>query len=315
MNMDRLTSMAVFVKAAELGSFAATAAELGLSAPMVGKHIQFLEDRLKIQLINRTTRRQSLTEFGQIYYQRCKIILAEVNSTELFIADQLAEPYGKFRITMPVHFGRHCVLPVILNLFRQHPGIKLDLSFSDRIIDLAEDGYDLAIRTGTLTERAGLVARRVASQAMAVCASPAYLERWGHPQKIDDLPGLPAIVYRRSGLVPPWLFPCTDQPPLEIAPLSSLRLDDLDAIADAATAGAGIAWLPYWLIRERVLSGALVHLFADQPGYLYDVHALWLQTPHLSRKIRLAVDALVTALPSLMSGIDGTVRPANPTEA
>lgn len=294
-------SMTVFVKTADLGSFAAAAAALDLSGPMVGKHVRFLEERLGVRLINRTTRSQSLTDFGRAYYERCRVVLAEADAADALAADQLSEPRGKLRVTMPVHFGRCCVLPILLELVQQYPTLELDLSFNDRFADLAEDGYDLAIRTGDLDDKAGVIARRVARQRMIVCASPSYLEMHGWPRQIEDLGRHHAIVYRRSGRIRPWLFPCKDQPPVEVIPANRLRLDDLDAIADAATASMGLAWLPSWLVRERIQAGALVQLLPDQPEFLYDGYALWLQTPHLPRKVRLAVDVLAAALPKFMN--------------
>ncbi|TIP60636.1 MAG: LysR family transcriptional regulator, partial [Mesorhizobium sp.] len=288
--MDRLTSMAVFVKTVDLGSFAATAAALDLSGPMVGKHVRFLEERLGVRLINRTTRRQSLTDFGRAYYERCRMVLAEAEAADALVADQLSEPRGKLRVIMPVHFGRRCVAPILLELAQRYPALELDLSFGDPIADLAEDGCDLAIRTGNLEDQAGVMARRVARQRMVVCASPSYLEMHGLPRQIEDLGNHQTIIYRRSGrVVQPWLFPRHGQPALEVMPVSRLRLDDLAAIADAAAAGMGLAWLPYWLVRERIQAGTLVPLLPEQPGFLYDAYALWLQTPHLPLKVRLAV--------------------------
>lgn len=300
--MDRLESMAVFVRAVDLGSFAATAVALDLSGPMVGKHVRFLEERLGVRLLNRTTRRQSLTDFGRAYYERCRVVLAEAEAADALAADQFSEPRGKLRVTMPAHFGRHCVTPVLLKLARQYPMLELDLSLSDRFADLAEDGYDLAIRTGDLDDKAGVIARRVARQGMVVCAAPSYLRIHGEPRRIEDLADHQAIVYRRLGqVVQPWLFVREGQSVQEITPTGRLRLDDLDAIADAAADGMGLAWLPYWLVRERIEAGALVALLPDQPRYLYDCHALWLQTPHLPLKVRLAVDALAAALPKSMA--------------
>ncbi|UCI06204.1 LysR family transcriptional regulator [Mesorhizobium sp. B1-1-8] len=299
--MDRLASMEVFVKAVDQGSFAAAAAALDLSAPMVGKHVRFLEERLGVRLINRTTRRRSLTDFGRAYYERCRVVLAEAEAADALAADQLSEPRGKLRVTMPAHFGRRCVLPILLELARHRPTLELDLSLNDRFADLAEDGYDLAIRTGDLEDRAGVIARRVARQRMVVCASPSYLEKHGEPRQIEELDGHDAIIYRRSDrIVQPWLFPRSGQQQLEVMPASRLRLDDLDAIADAATAGLGLAWLPVWLVRERIQAGALTLLWPDRPEYLYDVHVLWLRTPHLPLKVRVAVDALAAGLPKLV---------------
>lgn len=299
--MDRLESMAVFVRAVDLGSFAAAAAALDLSGPMVGKHVRFLEERLGVRLLNRTTRRQSLTEFGRAYYERCRVVLAEAEAADALAADQLSEPRGKLRVAMPALFGRHCIMPVLLELARRHPALEFDLSLGDPIVDLAENGCDLAIRTGVLDDRAGIIARRVARQRMILCAAPSYLADHGTPLGVEDLAGHACVIYRRSGRIRPWLFPTAQGQPREFMPNGQLRLDDLAAIADTATAGMGLAWLPSWLVRERITAGALVKLLPDQPDYLYDAYALWLETPHLPLKVRVTVDALAAALPAVMA--------------
>jgi DNA-binding transcriptional LysR family regulator len=299
--MDRLVSMAVFVKAVDLGSFAAAADALALSAPMVGKHVRFMEERLGVRLINRTTRRQSLTELGRAYYERCRAVLAEAEAADAMAAEQRSEPQGRLRIAMSVHFGRRCVTPVLIALAQRHPKLELDLFYSDRLIDLTEGEHDLAIRAGALEDSADLTARRVAQQRMAVCAAPAYLKRHGRPKRIEDLAAHEAIIYRRSARISPWRFPREGTKPVEVIPTGRLRLDDLDAIADAAVAGMGLAWLPAWLIRDRIAAGSLVTVLPKEPSYLYDVTALWLQTPHLPLKVRLAIDALAAELPKLMN--------------
>jgi DNA-binding transcriptional LysR family regulator len=298
--MDRLTSMAVFVRAVDLGSFAAAAMALGLSAPMVGKHVRFLEERLGVRLLNRTTRRQSLTEFGRGYYERCRAVLAEAEAADALIADQLGEPRGKLRVALPVLFGRCCVMPILLDLARRHPLLELDLAFGDGFVDLAEGGHDLAIRTGELHDSAKLMTRRVARQRMIVCAAPSYLERRGTPMQLRDLSDHEAVVYRRSGGVRSWLFPRDEGPAAEVMPRHRLRLDNLEAIADAAVLGMGLAWLPSWLVREPLRTGDLVALLPEEGRLPYDVHALWLQTPHLPPKVRVAIDALAAKLPGLM---------------
>ncbi|AZO81160.1 MULTISPECIES: LysR family transcriptional regulator [unclassified Bosea (in: a-proteobacteria)] len=298
--MDRLTSMSVFVRAVDLGSFAAAATTLDLSAPMVGKHVRFLEERLGVRLLNRTTRRQSLTELGRAYYERCKTVLAEAEAADALAADQFGEPRGKLRMALPVLFGRRCVMPILLEVARRHPQLELDLAFGDGFVDLAEGGYDLAIRTGELHDAANLVTRRVARQHMIVCAAPSYLEARGTPQRIEELEGHDAVVYRRSGRVRPWLFPRAGGPPAEAIPRHRLRLGDLGAIADATTLGMGLAWLPSWLVCEQLNAGGLVELLPEEGRLPYDVHALWLQTPHLPPKVRVAIDALALELPGLM---------------
>lgn len=299
--MDRLTSMAVFVRAVDLGSFAAAADALEMSGPMVGKHVRFLEERLGARLLNRTTRRQSLTDAGQAYYERCRAVLSEAEAADSVVADQLSEPRGRLRVTMPALLGRHCIAPLLMKLARKYPHLELDLSFGDPIADIVEAGYDLAIRTGDLHDQSGLIARRIASQRMVVCGARSYLRTSGRPKSLDDLAAHQAIIYRGSGRVRPWLFPQEGAPPREIMPSGRLRLDDLEAIADAAAQGMGLAWLPYWLVRERLDTGALVNLFSSQPQFLYECHALWPRSPRLPPKVRAAVDILATGLPKLMA--------------
>ena len=304
--LDRLTSMAVFVRAVDLGSFAAAAEALNLSAPMVGKHIQFLEQHLGARLLNRTTRRQSLTDFGRAYYDRCRAILADVEAADAMAAEQLAEPTGKLRVSLPQLFGRVCVLPVLLALTRQHPSLELDLSFTDGFSDLAGDGVDLAIRSlsrngGGMGDQAGVVARLLCSDDMVVCAAPAYLAAHGTPATPDELTAHQAIMFARFGHAQPWRFPQPDGGVAEFMPRSRYRFDDLAAIADAAAGGVGMAWLPRWLVRRHLNNGSLVRVLADQPPLVYDHYALWLQSPQLPLKTRVAIDALAASLPGLMA--------------
>jgi DNA-binding transcriptional LysR family regulator len=263
--------------------------------------VRFLEERLGVRLLNRTTRRQSLTEAGQAYYERCRAVLAEADAADAVATEELSEPRGRLRVTMPALLGRHCIAPVLVKLARKHPHLELDLAFGDPIADIIEAGYDLAIRTGDLDDQSGLITRRIASQRMVMCGARSYLRANGKPKTIDDLAAHQAIIYRRSGRVRPWLFPQAGQPPREIMPFGRLRLDDMEAIADAAAQGMGLVWLPFWLVRERLATGALVRLFADQGEFLYDCHALWPRSPRTPPKVRAAVDALAAALPKLMT--------------
>jgi DNA-binding transcriptional LysR family regulator len=200
---------------------------------------------------------------------------------------------------MPVLFGRRCVAPILTRLAQRCPKLQLDLNFSDRLVDLIEDGFDLAIRNGTLTESVGLTTRRVARQRMTVCAAPSYLAAHGAPRKLEDLSDHDAITYtfRQYGRVFTWTFPSEGQKPVEIATKTRILFDDLEAIADAASAGLGLAWLPCWLIRDRVRDGVLVRVLDDQPGLAIDSHAVWPQTPTLPLRVRLAIDALAAELP------------------
>jgi DNA-binding transcriptional LysR family regulator len=298
---DRLSGVAVFVEAVEAGSFSDAAAKLNLSRSAVGKTIARLETRLGARLFHRTTRSRSLTEDGQAFYERCLRALDEIRVGEAMLDSGRREVAGRLRVSMPVLFGRRCVAPILAELARRHAKLELELNFTDRRVDLMEDGFDLAIRNGQLGDGSGLTARKLAQQRMTVCAAPAYIEAHGAPRTPEALRDYDAVAYGRSGRVSPWSFPVAGQPAIAIAPNARLRLDDLEAIADAAVAGMGLAWLPCWLIRDRVLAGELVRVLENWPGTFFDTHAVWLQTPRLPLRARIAVDTLAQALPRLMS--------------
>jgi DNA-binding transcriptional LysR family regulator len=299
--LDRLTSMKVFVHAVDLRSFSAAAEALGLSAPMVGKHVQFLEQHLGMRLLNRTTRRQSLTDFGRAYYDRCRAILAEVDAADAMAAEQLAQPSGRLRVSLPQLFGRVCALPALLALTRTYPALELELSFTDGFADLAGDGVDLAIRSlsrhgAGLGDQSGVIARRLCSDDMVVCAAPGYLAAHGAPATPAELGAHQAIMFARSGHAQPWRFPQADGGFAEFMPRNRCRFDDLSALADAAVDGAGLAWLPHWLVRRQLAGGSLVRVLADQPPLIYDHYAMWLQSPQLPLKTRVTIDALAAGL-------------------
>jgi len=294
---DQLTGVSVFVEAVEAGGFSAAAARLNLSRSAVGKTVARLEDRLGVRLFHRTTRSQSLTEDGQAFYERCLRALEELRAGEAMLETGRREATGRLRVTMPVLFGRRCAAPILIRLAERHPGLELQLNFSDRITDLIEEGFDLAIRNGPLANGAGLMTRRISNQRMTVCAAPAYLAAKGTPRTIDDLKSHEAVLYGRSDHLRSWLFPVGQGPAVAVMPRSRLRLDDLGAIADAVAAGFGLAWLPCWLIRDRVRSGELVRVLDDRPGLIFECHAVWPQAPHLPLRVRLAIDALAAELP------------------
>lgn len=292
-----LSGVDVFVAAVENGSFASAAERLHLTRSAVAKAIARIEARLEVRLFHRTTRSQSLTEDGQVYYERCVRALEELRAGEAALESGRREASGRLRVSMPILFGRRCVAPVLARLAVEHPKLELELSFSDRPVDLIEDGFDLAIRNGEAGEGGGLMTRTISLQRMTVCAAPTYLAEHGRPETLDDLASHRAVVYGRAGRIRTWQFPLPDGTIRETTPPSRLRFDDLEAIADAAEAGHGLAWLPCWLIRERVQAGRIVPLLQDAPRLVIRTHALWPETPHLPLRVRLAIDALAAALP------------------
>jgi DNA-binding transcriptional LysR family regulator len=297
---ERLNGIVAFVQSVETGSFAQAAERMQLTRSAVGKSVARLEEQLGVRLFHRTTRRQSLTEDGEAYYERCVRVLAELDAAEAAFDTGRREPTGRLRVSVPVLFGRHCVAPVLLRLARKYTGLAVEVSFSDRVVDLIEEGFDLAVRIGTLPDTGSLAARRLGSQRMAICAAPSYLAEHGHPRNVEDLNGHTGIVYGRAGQIAAW--PVRDGAGSIREPLieSRLRFDDLQAIADAAVSGAGLAWLPCWLLAPYVRAGELILVMDSQRVLATDIHAVWPQTRHLSSKARAAIDALVTEIPVMI---------------
>ncbi|MFK8253324.1 LysR substrate-binding domain-containing protein [Ancylobacter terrae] len=293
---DVLHGIDVFVAAVEDGSFAAAATRLHLTRSAVAKTVARIETRLGVRLFHRTTRSQALTEDGQLYYERCVRALDELRAGAAALDSGRREVAGRLRVSAPVLFGRRCVAPVLAQLTRRHPALELEISFNDRLVDLVEDGFDLAIRNGEIGNGTGLMTRVVGLQRMSVCAAPSYLEQHGRPENLADLAAHQAIHYGRAGHAKGWAFPLPGGM-VEAMPPGRLRFDDLETIADAAEAGHGLAWLPCWLIRDRVRTGALVPLLADLPRLVFKTHALWPQSPYLPLRVRLAIDALAEKLP------------------
>lgn len=298
---DNLKDIPVFVVAVESGSFAQAAVRLHLSRSAVGKSIARLEARLGVRLFQRTTRSQSLTDSGALFYARCQRALEEIRGAESLLETGKHQVSGRLRISLPVLFGRQCVAPLLIELTQEHPGLELEMSFSDRVVDIVEEGFDMAVRNGTLPDSTLLVARKLGEHRMVLCAAPDYLLKMGRPETVADLHQHTAINYQRAGKVLPWQLADNEGHPHTFTPASSLNMDDLQVIADTALAGFGLAWLPCWMVRKEIRQGKLTPLLKQAPDVRFDVQAVWQQTPHLPLKIRVTVDRLVSRLPSVMS--------------
>lgn len=297
---DRLEGVSVFVEAVEAGGFARAAERLALTRSAVGKTIARLEARLGTRLFHRTTRALNLTDDGQLYYERCLRALNELRTGESLLESGKREVAGRLRVSMPVLFGRHCAGPILLEFAREHPKLELDLSFSDRRVDVVAEGFDLAIRSGALGQGNGLRARRLAVQRKVTCAAPSYLSARGRPQDTDSLVDHDVLLYWHADQPIPWQYRDENGQTIELALTSRLRFDDLEMVADAAVAGMGITWLPYWLVRDRIRAGELVTVLDDLPGVEMDCHAVWPEMHHLPLRLRLAIDTLVAKLPAVV---------------
>lgn len=198
-------------------------------------------------------------------------------------------------------FGRHCVAPILLELARAHPALDVEVSFTDHLVDLVAEGFDLAVRVGPLADSASLAARRLMTQHMGICAAPSYLARHGTPENAEDLMSAhTGIVYGRGSHERPWHVRDGDGRVRELRIRSRLRLDDLQSIVDAAVAGAGLAWLPCWLIAPHVREGSLELITACELVLPTEIYAVWPQSRYLPSKTRMAIDALVTRIPALI---------------
>ncbi|URI07239.1 LysR family transcriptional regulator [Aquincola tertiaricarbonis] len=293
---DPLDGVAVFVETVRAGSFARAAEHLSVTRSAVGKTIARLEERLQVRLFHRSTRSLSLTEDGRLYHESCQRALDLLGAAESLLESGRKDVTGRLRVTAPVLFGRRCVAPVLLAWAARHPALELELSFSDRSMDLFADGFDLAVRMGPLKPDGALRARRLVGMRKLLCAAPAYLQRRGTPQQIDELHAHEHLVYRRGEYVQPLQFE-TAQGLVELVPRGRIRLDDLSAIVDAAVAGLGLAWVPTWLVHQELAAGQLVPLLTQHLSTPMEMHAVWAAHAPMPLRLRQAVDELVEALP------------------
>jgi DNA-binding transcriptional LysR family regulator len=312
---DRFDGIQTFLQVVESGSLTLAAERLNLTRSAVGKALARLEARLGVRLLQRTTRSQSLTEEGQAYYEHCLRARSELETAESGLESGRREPRGRLRASVPLAFGHHHAAPALLGLIDRYPRLQVDVSISDRTVDLLQDGYDLAVRIGELPDSDRLVARRLGEQTIVLAAAPAYLARFGRPASVAALAQHRGIDYCGPGRSQAWALR-DPQGHLQTVQLPwRARLDDLQAVADAAIAGAGVAWLPNWLLARYVQSGQLERVLADHRAAPMPIHVLWPRSHHMPAKTRCAVDALIAAMPACMEECRGCPSPATPGQA
>ena len=288
--MDRLATMETFVRVVEAGSFVAAANRMGLSAAMVSRHVQDLEDRLGTRLLNRTTRRLSLTEPGAGYYERCRQVLRDIEEMDLSTAREVQQPRGVLRVNAPVVFGTRHLSRFLAEYEGRYPEVAIDLNLTDRFIDLVEEGADLAVRIGTLTEST-LVARRLCPIRLVLCASPAYLERHGQPRTPDDLAGHNCLGYTYTRGGAEWEFSGPDGP-LVVPIRGSLRANHGEVLHQAAIDGLGLALQPTFIAGEALAAGLLQPVLPEYRPAEISAYAVFLSRKFLSAKVRTFVDFL-----------------------
>ena len=292
--MDRLTSMAAFVKAVDAGSFAAAAGVLGISPQMVAKHVTFLEGRLGARLLARTTRRQSLTEIGRAYYERCRLVLAEAEAADSLALEASAAPRGLLRINAPVTFGTHGLVPLVTRYLQRYPEVEIDLVLSDRFVDLIEDGFEAVVRTGPLTD-SSLMARALSPFRLVACASPAYLGERGTPATPVDLKGHECLGFASwPGLkATEWCF-AQDGRYFDVQIQSRLRVNTASALLAAALNDFGIVLIGEQLAREAMINGQLVRILPDFETPSRPMHLVFLADRRPTPKLRTFIDAVVS---------------------
>lgn len=258
--MDLLRAMRAFVATVQTGSMTAAAAELGLSPAMVGQHLAALEERLGTRLLHRTTRRQSVTDFGASYFEQCRDILERVAASEEAAVAQRTRIGGRLRLTAPITFGTEALMPALAGYRDVAPDVDLDVTLTDRVVDLVEEGFDLAFRLGALPD-SGAIARPLRPYRMAVAAAPAYLARAGTPSHPRDLAGHQIVAFTPAARAP-WRF-ARDGEEVRIAPPRKVTVNSGRGVQMAALAGLGIVVQPEILMNPDFETGRLVRLFAD----------------------------------------------------
>jgi DNA-binding transcriptional LysR family regulator len=291
--VDKLASMGVFAKSVELGSFAAAAQALDISPQMVAKHVAGLEQSLGTALLNRTTRRQSLTDVGRTYYERCKVVLAEVEAADAVAQEMLLQPKGVLRVNGPLTFGAFSLAPFVTRYLNQHPLVEIDLSLSDRFVDPLEDGYDVLIRIGEIGD-SPLIARPLAPYRLIACAAPAYLQRRGTPHTPAELAQHDCLIYGHWSRTTPcrWIFTQNGRSE-EISVSGRFRCDNWKTLLHATTEGFGITLGPENILATEMEAGRLVRVLPDYEGPARPMHVLYPANHRPTAKLRSFIEALI----------------------
>ncbi len=292
--MDRLTSLAVFVAAIEDGSIAAAARRHGMSAAMAGRYLSDLEDSLPARLVQRTTRRLSLTDAGHAYFARSKRILEELEEAGSEAADAHATPRGQLRIAAPVTFGAMYLGRLVADYMAEFPAVSVVVQLQDRFVDLVEEGVDLAVRIGRLAD-SGLVARRVAACRLIACASPAYLARRGTPTTPAQLGAHERIGYVGEVSTPPWTFVAPNGRTSSVDGACRFSANSTSMMLEVAAAGFGIAYGPSFVFAPHLARGELVQVLPRHASPELPLNAVTATARHVPRKAALFIERMTAA--------------------
>ena len=288
--MDTLDGMRTFVAVVSEGALTRAAERLDMSPQLVSKYLAQLESRLGARLINRSTRRLSITEVGQAYFERCRDVLADIDEMENAVGDAATAARGTLRINAPMTFGTLHLSSAIAEYQRGQPDVSVDLTLDDRVVDLISEGYDIAIRIGRLRE-SSLVARKLAPIRLVVCASPGYLEERGIPGTPQELQDHDCLRYTLAPDTDRWSFN-EGEKTHDVRVTGSLQANNGDAIRLAAVAGRGLALQPTFIVGDDIRAGRLQRVLQDYEVEPMGVYAVYAHRKYLSGKVRTFVDHL-----------------------
>jgi DNA-binding transcriptional LysR family regulator len=289
--MQDLERMAIFARVVEAKSFSGAARYLNLSKSLVSKQVTQLEKSIGARLLNRTTRALSLTDAGKMFYQHCANVVEELQTAKLEISQLHSRPRGLLRISSSVAFGRLHVAPALTAFLARYPEVKIDMTTTDRLVDLADEGYDMVIRI--VDEPApNTVARKLAPLNRKMCATPEYFARHGIPQTPGDLETHNCLTYTYFEAQNPWHLRGPDGETL-VRASGNLRLNDDDALAEAVVSGLGIGLLPTFIVGKDLQSGRLQAVLTDYIPLQRHIYAVYLRNRHLSSKVRAFIDYLL----------------------
>ena len=287
--MDSLTDIAVFARVVDSGSFTAAAERLSLSKSVVSKYVTRLENRLGAQLLNRTTRRLSLTEVGRAFYERSQRGLREIEEAEAEVSRLQGEPRGTLRINTPMSFGVLHIAPTIPEFLSRYPELAVDMNLDDRKIDVIEGGFDVSVRISDLPD-SSLIARRVGPCRHAVVASPEYLECHGVPRTPDELRHHNVITYQYQESAQEWHFRAPGEKPISVPVAGSIQMNNSLALREALLNGAGITRTPTFVVGRDIQEGTLRPVLTNYETLEVSIYLVFAQRQHLAPKVRAFVD-------------------------
>ncbi len=290
LSMDLLAGMAVFARVVEAGGISAAARDLGLSKSAVSKQLSGLEDRLGARLLQRTTRRMSLTEAGAGFLEHCRRVVAEAEAAEAAMGALQAEPRGVLRVNAPMTFGTMHLAAAIPDFLAQYPQVSVDLALNDRLVDLLDEGYDVAVRIAKLAD-SSLVARKLAPARRVMVAAPSYLDRRGRPATLAEIAQHDTLCYTYVSAAEEWRFQGLNGDE-SVRVQGRLRANNGEVLLAACLAGSGIAALPTFISGPSLRAGTLVRVLPQYENPDIAIHAVWPGTRHLTAKVRAFVDFL-----------------------